>query len=131
MCFFFTATEPTQTHTYCHTRSLHDALPISMDHTPGQQQFVNRDKHRVYYQGKHAMSDAEFERMIVDRKAAQELYSDKHRQILVEMALSADHVLASHDDAPAAHVDEAAGLGLTISAFPTSMAAARPAHRSG
>src|SRR3546814_8328155 len=99
-----------------------------MDHTPGQRQFVNLDKLRVYYQGKHAMSDAEFERMIVDRKAAQELYSDKHRRILVEMALSAGHVLASPDDATAAHVDEAAGLGLTISEFPPSMAAARRDH---
>src|SRR3546814_8025029 len=77
------------------------------------------------------MSTSEFERMIVDRKAAQELYSDKHRQILVEMALSAGHVLASHDDATAAHVDEAAGLGLTISEFPTSMEAARAAHAKG
>src|SRR3546814_11564465 len=77
------------------------------------------------------MSTSEFERMIVDRKAAQELYSDKHRQILVEMALSAGHVLASHDDATAAHVEEAAGLGLTISEFPTSMEAARAAHARG
>jgi alpha-D-ribose 1-methylphosphonate 5-triphosphate diphosphatase len=102
-----------------------------MDHTPGQRQFVNLDKLRVYYQGKHAMSDAEFERMIVDRKAAQELYSDRHRRILVEMALSAGHTIASHDDATQEHIDEAAELGLTISEFPTTMAAAHAAHAKG
>ena len=102
-----------------------------MDHTPGQRQFVNLDKLRVYYQGKHAMNDDAFARMIVDRKAAQELYSDRHRRILVEMALAAGHVIASHDDATEAHVDEAAGLGLTISEFPTTMEAARAAHARG
>lgn len=102
-----------------------------MDHTPGQRQFVNLDKLRVYYQGKHAMSDAEFERMIVDRKAAQELYSDRHRRTLVEMALSAGHTIASHDDATQEHIDEAAELGLTISEFPTTMAAAHAAHAKG
>lgn len=102
-----------------------------MDHTPGQRQFVNLDKLRVYYQGKHAMSDAQFERMIVDRKAAQELYSDRHRRILVEMALAAGHVIASHDDATTAHVDEAAELGLTISEFPTTMEAAHAARGKG
>src|SRR3546814_19013739 len=50
-----------------------------MDHTPGQRQIVNLDKLRVYYQGKHALSDAEFERMIVDSQAAQELSSYQHR----------------------------------------------------
>ena len=102
-----------------------------MDHTPGQRQFVNLDKLRVYYQGKHAMSDAAFERMIVDRKAAQELYSDRHRRILVEMAVSAGHTIASHDDATEEHVAEAAGLGLTISEFPTTMEAAKAAHSRG
>lgn len=57
-----------------------------MDHTPGQRQFVNIDKLRDYYQGKHAMSERDFERMIVDRKVAQEQYSDRHRRIIAEMA---------------------------------------------
>lgn len=102
-----------------------------MDHTPGQRQFVNIDKLRVYYRGRHAMNEADFERLIVDRKESQKLYADKHRRILVEMALAAGHTLASHDDATADHVEEAAGLGLTISEFPTTMEAARAAHARG
>jgi len=102
-----------------------------MDHTPGQRQFVNLDKLRVYYQGKFALSDEAFERLIVERRAAQELYSDRHRRALVDMAAAAGHTLASHDDATAEHVDEAADLGLTISECPTTLDAARAARGRG
>jgi len=102
-----------------------------MDHTPGQRQFVNLDKLRVYYQGKFALSDEAFERLIVERRAAQELYSDRHRRALVDMATAAGHTLASHDDATAEHVGEAADLGLTISEFPTTLDAARAARERG
>jgi len=102
-----------------------------MDHTPGQRQFVDIDKLRIYYQGKHAMSEAAFQQLILDRKESQNLYSDRNRRVLVEMARGAGHVLASHDDATAEHVDEAAELGLTISEFPTTMTAARAARDKG
>lgn len=102
-----------------------------MDHTPGQRQFVDVEKLRIYYQGKYAMSEADFQQLIVDRKAAQALYSDKHRRILVEMARDAGRTLASHDDATEDHIDEAHELGLTISEFPTTVAAARAAHSKG
>src|SRR3546814_21195406 len=32
MCFFFKDTATTEIYTYCHTLSLHDALPISFTH---------------------------------------------------------------------------------------------------
>jgi len=102
-----------------------------MDHTPGQRQFVNLDKLKIYYKGKHAMSDAEFDKMVEDRKQSQVLYSEEHRRILVEMAREHDHVLASHDDATEAHVLEAKAFGITVSEFPTSMEAARAAHQHG
>jgi alpha-D-ribose 1-methylphosphonate 5-triphosphate diphosphatase len=102
-----------------------------MDHTPGQRQFVNLEKLRVYYKGRHHLDDAAFEQMIIDRKEAQILYSDKHRRILVEMAHEAGYPLASHDDATVEHVDEAAELGLTISEFPTTLEAAKAAHEKG
>lgn len=102
-----------------------------MDHTPGQRQFVDLEKLRIYYKGKHAMSDADFELMIEDRKESQVLYSDKHRRTLVEMAGAHDHVLASHDDATIEHVEEAVSLGLTVCEFPTTLEAARAAHGRG
>jgi alpha-D-ribose 1-methylphosphonate 5-triphosphate diphosphatase len=102
-----------------------------MDHTPGQRQFVNLEKLRVYYKGRHHLDDAAFEQMIIDRKEAQALYSDKHRKALVEMARAAGHPIASHDDATVEHVDEAVAMGLTISEFPTTIEAAKAAHARG
>ncbi len=102
-----------------------------MDHTPDQRQFVNIEKLRVYYKGRHQLDDAAFERMMEDRKRAQEIYSAKHREILAEMAREAGHPMASHDDATEEHVDEAVAMGLTISEFPTTLVAARAAHAQG
>lgn len=102
-----------------------------MDHTPGQRQFVNTDKLRVYYKGKHGLDEEQFQAMLIDRKEAQALYSDKHRRTLAAMARDAGHVLASHDDATEEHVKEAAELGLTISEFPTTIDAAKAAHTRG
>ena len=58
-----------------------------MDHTPGQRQFVRIDKLKIYYQGKHGLTDDQFEDMIVERKALQEKYSD-HCRTLAEHAAS-------------------------------------------
>ena len=102
-----------------------------MDHTPGQRQFVNLDKLRIYYKGKHHLDDDAFERMVEDRKQAQEMYSEKHRAILAEMAREAGHPMASHDDATEEHVDEAVAMGITISEFPTTLLAAEAGHAKG
>ncbi len=102
-----------------------------MDHTPGQRQFVDQSKLRVYYQGKYGLNDAQFEEMVTTRKANQALYSDKHRQAIAELCRAAGVVLASHDDATDAHIDEADALGVTISEFPTTLEAARAARAKG
>ena len=102
-----------------------------MDHTPGQRQFVRIDKLKIYYQGKHGLTDDQFEDMIVERKALQEKYSDHHRRTLAEACRQRGLVTASHDDAKQAHIDEAHELGLTISEFPTTIEAARAAQAKG
>jgi alpha-D-ribose 1-methylphosphonate 5-triphosphate diphosphatase len=102
-----------------------------MDHTPGQRQFVDVAKLKIYYQGKHGMSDAEIDKMMDDRRDAQVVYADKHRKALVAMAAAKGHVLASHDDATLEHVQESHDLGLTVSEFPTTLEAAKASHTSG
>ena len=102
-----------------------------MDHTPGQRQFVDLEKLKIYYTGKYAMSDAEFNAMVEDRKKNQSLYSDKHRRAIAAICRDMDMVVASHDDATTEHVDEAHELGLTISEFPTTLEAAQHAHKKG
>ena len=102
-----------------------------MDHTPGQRQFADVSKLRDYYQGKHGMSDEDFDAMCEERRQDQKLYSDKHRQLIVEMATSAGHTLASHDDSTVEHVDEAISFGVKISEFPTTLEAAKAAAENG
>ena len=102
-----------------------------MDHTPGQRQFVREETYRVYYQGKHGLSDAEMDAFIHDRKADQEAYSAKHRRYIVTRARELGLGLASHDDATPAHVQEAIADGMTIAEFPTTVAAAQASHDGG
>lgn len=102
-----------------------------MDHTPGQRQFVKLEKYREYYQGKTGMSDAEMDAFIAERLEAHETYAPAHRRAVVAMCRDAGIALASHDDATPAHVAEAVEDGVSISEFPTTMAAARAARDGG
>lgn len=102
-----------------------------MDHTPGQRQFVNLDKYREYYQGKHGMSDAEIDAFTERQLENQRLHSAANRRAIVAMCRARDIPLASHDDATVEHVAEAVGEGVAISEFPTTTDAAGAAHKSG
>ena len=102
-----------------------------MDHTPGQRQFVDASKLRVYYKGKYGVNDAEFEAMVANRKMNQALYSDKFRIAIAELCRQGGVVMASHDDATDAHVAEADALGVSISEFPTTIEAAEAARAKG
>jgi len=106
-------------------------LASLMDHTPGQRQFVKMEQYYAYYQGKTGMSDAEMERFITNRKADQEKYSENNRRSIVAKGHEVGLALASHDDATAAHVDEAKENGVAISEFPTTLDAAQAARNAG
>ncbi len=102
-----------------------------MDHTPGQRQFTNEDLYAAYYKGKFNMSDAEVDAFIRERKADQRRFSAYNRAQTVKLAHERGLVLASHDDATAEHVAEAAGDGVAVAEFPTTLASARAAHDAG
>jgi alpha-D-ribose 1-methylphosphonate 5-triphosphate diphosphatase len=102
-----------------------------MDHTPGQRQFTDISLYGAYYQGKFGMSDAELAAFIVERQEDQRLYSAQNRAATVNMAGQRGLVLASHDDATAAHVAESTEDGVALAEFPTSLEAARAAHDAG
>lgn len=113
----------------------HDYEPVRlaslMDHTPGQRQFVTMDLYYAYYQGKTGRSDEEMQRFIAARMKDQEMYADKNRKGIVELGHVAGLALASHDDATAAHVDEAKEDGVRIAEFPTTREAANAARDAG
>ena len=102
-----------------------------MDHTPGQRQFANLEAYRTYYMGKMGFGEAEMAAYIDSRLAEHDRWAGPNRAALAEMLRDTDIALASHDDATADHVAEAAALGLTISEFPTTLEAGRACRAHG
>ena len=102
-----------------------------MDHAPGQRQFVSLDKYREYNQGRYALSDSQIDALIQQRLADHAKYGEKHRAAIVALCQKHGLRLASHDDATAAHVEEAAEVGTVIAEFPTTLEAAGAARDLG
>lgn len=102
-----------------------------MDHTPGQRQFVDEEKFRAYYRGKHRLADSEIDALIERSREGQARHADPHRREIAAHCRARGWSLASHDDATIAHVEEAAALGCTIAEFPTTIAAAEAARDRG
>ncbi len=102
-----------------------------MDHTPGQRQFVDRDRHRAYYQKTYGLDDAEFAAFLETKQRDHVTYSGRHRAELVGLLEGTGITLASHDDATVGHVEEAARYGVAIAEFPTTVEAASAARDRG
>ncbi|MGB0747298.1 MAG: alpha-D-ribose 1-methylphosphonate 5-triphosphate diphosphatase [Magnetospiraceae bacterium] len=102
-----------------------------MDHSPGQRQFANVDKYREYYQGKYRMTDDEIESLICRQQEASATYGTINRRKIVDFCHDRKLALASHDDATADHVAEAARQGMTIAEFPTTLEAADLSRQHG
>ncbi|MEA5581497.1 phosphonate metabolism protein PhnM [Nodularia harveyana UHCC-0300] len=102
-----------------------------MDHTPGQRQFIRLDKFKEYYMGKHGVTADQMEDFIITRQQKQQIYAQKNRLALVELADANGISLASHDDATVEHVQEAVENGVVLAEFPTTLEAAKAAHSLG
>ena len=107
------------------------ALISLMDHTPGQRQFVNIDKYKQYYIGKHGVPEAKMDDFISMRLENQRKHAQENRQALVKMTQEKGISLASHDDATVDHVREAISEGVVLAEFPTTIDAAKEAHSNG
>ena len=77
------------------------------------------------------MSDAELEAFIAERHVLHDRYAAPNRTALFDRCRHSEIVVASHDDATQAHVEEAIEAGVVLSEFPTTVEAARAAHRAG
>jgi alpha-D-ribose 1-methylphosphonate 5-triphosphate diphosphatase len=102
-----------------------------MDHTPGQRQFADEAAYRRYYQGKNRLSDAEMDRLMDRHRDAQRRHAGPNRARVAALARERGLLIGSHDDASAAHVDEAADTGARFAEFPTTIEAARHARQRG
>ena len=102
-----------------------------MDHTPGQRQFVSMDKYAEYYQVKFNLTDAQFRTFVQERRDDQSKYAAAHRRYIVSLFRRKGIPIASHDDAVAAHADEAAADGMVVAEFPTTIDAAQRSKLHG
>ncbi len=102
-----------------------------MDHTPGQRQFEDVDQFRKYFVGKGMVPESEVETYIEELLREADRHTEANRNRISQSALQQGIAVATHDDATAAHVDEAVQLGVSISEFPTSVAAAEAAVQNG
>jgi alpha-D-ribose 1-methylphosphonate 5-triphosphate diphosphatase len=102
-----------------------------MDHTPGVRQFRDEAKLRDYYRGRSTKTDAEMDTFIAQRLQSHARNHDRHRSLLVAIALKRRIALASHDDTTIEHVRESVTDGIRIAEFPTTMEAAAASHAAG
>ena len=102
-----------------------------MDHTPGQRQWMDVQRFRVYTQRNQRWSDEYLEQVVNERQQMQLRNADRNRLGLLDLCRSRHIPLASHDDTVPEHVTEAVANGFVISEFPTTQQAARAAREHG
>jgi alpha-D-ribose 1-methylphosphonate 5-triphosphate diphosphatase len=103
-----------------------------MDHTPGQRQFRDEAKLRVYYRGKKGgLTDPELDELFETRRRHQAEHAGPNRRGLVDLARRRGIPLASHDDTVPEHVTEAIDDKVAIAEFPTTAEAAAALHAAG
>lgn len=111
-------------------------LPITrlvsvMDHTPGDRQSPDVDKWFWHMIRDMEVDETEGRRMMAELFDRSKAHGVSVRAHCVEAAARACVPLMSHDDASAAHVDQAKAEGCAISEFPTTREAAQRARELG
>lgn len=101
-----------------------------MDHTPGQGQFKDMAAYRDYLTRTYKKTADEVD-VIVERKLEAASGAFQRMQVLAESAHVAGISVASHDDDSAERVETMRGIGVDISEFPISLAAAQAAKAAG
>ncbi len=97
-----------------------------MDHTPGQRQWSDLSKWRLYHRDKKWTAE-ETEEILANRKEMQQRFAEKHRKLAVSIAKERKIPLASHDDTTESDIQTSSMEGIEIAEFPTSLDAARGA----
>ena len=106
------------------------ALFSMMDHTPGQRQYRNIERHLDNWR-ERGMSEAAIAGRLDEIRARQARNAAANARFVADLAKSKGVSLASHDDEDVEHVDQAADLGATVAEFPVTREAAERAHARG
>jgi alpha-D-ribose 1-methylphosphonate 5-triphosphate diphosphatase len=108
-------------------------LVSMMDHTPGQRQWADLNHYRAYISGRRGWSEEKVESLLETLLERQQSYSASNRRDVVERCARRTWPipLATHDDTTVDHIAEGVMDGVSISEFPTTMAAAQAARNNG
>jgi alpha-D-ribose 1-methylphosphonate 5-triphosphate diphosphatase len=110
----------------------HEVAMLSlMDHAPGDRQSPDIDAYRERYLRVFRGDPARVEAHVRNLIEASRTLAPGNRQAIAGLARARGIPLATHDDASAAHVEEAVALGAVFSEFPTTLAAAETAKALG
>jgi alpha-D-ribose 1-methylphosphonate 5-triphosphate diphosphatase len=102
-----------------------------MDHTPGQRQWMDVEKFRVYTQRNQRWSDEYLAQVVRERQEMQQRNATRNRDGLLALCRDRGIPLASHDDTTSEHILDAVDAGIVISEFPTTVLAALSAREHG
>lgn len=102
-----------------------------MDHAPGHRQYPDVQRFRERTMKNQNLSEAEADAHIDRLMGALQTVAPQNRIDLAERARARGLALASHDDETVEHVEDAARLGVSVSEFPTTRAAAEKAREHG
>jgi alpha-D-ribose 1-methylphosphonate 5-triphosphate diphosphatase len=109
----------------------HVRLVSLMDHTPGQRQYADIEVFKRYQIAKGNVTESGFAAYVAPLLERSARYADPHRRAIAELAARRGITLATHDDATPEHVAQSVELGVRISEFPTTVAAATAADKHG
>lgn len=102
-----------------------------MDHAPGQRQFQTMDQYTLYYKERRGLTEEAFAAFVQQRKDSSAKHSARNSAAIAADCNARGIVIASHDDATLAHVEEARGYGVKLAEFPTTLVAADASHEAG
>jgi alpha-D-ribose 1-methylphosphonate 5-triphosphate diphosphatase len=101
-----------------------------MDHTPGQRQWRDLPKWRLFNKDRFT-TDEQARELIETRRRLQLSHGNQNRKNILEVCRLKKIPVASHDDTTIEHCREAFEEGVTISEFPTTLEAAEEARELG
>lgn len=101
-----------------------------MDHTPGQRQYRNLEKHMAGWRA-NGMTHEATEARMAEIRERQARNGARQRKLVAAIAKDRAKPLASHDDESIEHIDEASDLGATVAEFPVTLEAAQRAKARG
>jgi alpha-D-ribose 1-methylphosphonate 5-triphosphate diphosphatase len=102
-----------------------------MDHTPGQRQWNDLQRWRTFQSRYNRWTEAETLARAEFLREAQNRNAKRNLDGILAIAAGLALPMASHDDTTLEHAEEAVALGIRVSEFPTTLAAAQRGRELG